>query len=162
MWEALRWMRDWALLGGITCAIVPGVAVWFGLIPHAFPWAAAVLGAASGAVVGLAMCATGALLPERARVALAALWVPVLGGWGAAVSVATADLAGMSLAWPMACGSIAALLQALWCAPAYALLARRGDWRWPLLAGAAPMALLVGVAVAKGGERAAEVILCGR
>jgi hypothetical protein len=135
--EALRWMRDWALLGGITCAVAPSVASLgpFPLVPEAFCATAAVLGTLTGAAVGLFLYGLTLRTPERSRVAVAAVvWPPVLGGWGAAVSASAASLSapGMELL-AVFCGSVAALLQAAWFAPAYARQAGRKGWRWPLL-----------------------------
>ena len=148
MTEALRWMRDWALLGGITCAIAPVGAVQLNLVPEAFLPLVVALGTASGGAVGLAMRAMLARAPERSWVALAAVvWTPVLGGWGAAVAGTSAILVAPSSAeLAVVCGAVAALVQTLWFAPAYVLQARRRGWRWPLLAVAVPMAVLAGVA----------------
>jgi len=147
MTEALRWMRDWALLGGITCAIAPGVADRLDVAPEVFPQVAAALGAASGAALGLALRALLTRLPERAWVSFAAVWPLFLGGWGAAVAGTSAILVAPSSAeLAVVCGAVAALVQTLWFAPAYVLQARRRGWRWPLLAVAVPMAVLAGVA----------------
>ena len=153
MTEALRWMRDWALLGGITCAIAPVSAVLLGAAPEAFLPLAVALGTASGGAVGLAMRAMLARAPERSWVALAAVvWTPVLGGWGAVVSAAAANFVVPELnRAAVLCGAIAALLQTLWFSPAYALQARRQGRRWPLLAGAVPVAVLAGTAATIAG-----------
>jgi hypothetical protein len=150
MIEPLRWIRDWALFGGITCAVAPSVASRgdFPLVPPAFCTTAAVLGTISGAAVGLLVHAVTRRLPERSWVAVAAVvWPPVLGGWGAAVSGTAASLSAPGME-PLAviCGSVAALIQTAWFAPAYARQARRGGWRWPLLVVTAATACLAGLA----------------
>jgi hypothetical protein len=148
MTEWMRWVRDWALFGGITSAVAPSLASARGLAPSDFWVAAAAIGATSGAAVGLLAWGATHLFPERSRVAVSAVLLPpALGGWGAAVSAAAASQAAPGFEeLATICGSVAALLQTAWFAPAYALQARRGGWRWPLLCVAPVTAALAGVA----------------
>lgn len=150
MLEALRWMRDWGLFGGITCAVAPSVGTRgsFPLVPPGFPSTAAVIGTLTGIGVGLLLYAMNARLSARSRVAVAAvLWPPVLGGWGAGVAASAASLSAPGMEeLAVISGTVAAFVQTVWFAPAYARQAARDGRRWPLLAVAACTAWVAGFA----------------
>ncbi|TNE86984.1 MAG: hypothetical protein EP330_20460 [Deltaproteobacteria bacterium] len=131
-----RWIRDWALLGGLTGALAPGALVFVTTrddpeIPSEvlnFVWTAGVLGLVSGAIVGIVLCLALQRVPRFARVsASAVLGFVVLGAWGATVSglaaalTVTLDVAVVA----MLLGAIAAVFQCGWVTPLYAWLAGR-------------------------------------
>ena len=146
--ERWTWARDWAWIGATTSAVSPWVAGR--LIPidlDSFTALACVLGGSSGAVVGWLFAGATALLPERSRVSIVAVFAPVaLGAWGGLVATVSAaftepDLIPLALA----CGTSAALVQTMWLAPLYVWLVERDGLRVPLVLGGALVSPLCGL-----------------
>lgn len=84
-----QWTRDFALLGAISCAIIPTVAT-AGLVPNSWVWAfvpgAVVLGVLLGALVGAVARATAGRVAGAWPVGALLLLGPALGlTWGALV-----------------------------------------------------------------------------
>ena len=131
-------MRDWAIIGGLTCTLAPGVvgmSVMPELIRDGFVTWAALLGLTSGAGVGWLAHWGLSRVPERSWLAAAlVLGVPILGTWGALVSGLSALLSEPGFfAFAVPCGSLSALLVTSWLAPLYAVLAKRDRARLPLV-----------------------------
>lgn len=130
-------MRDWALIGGLTCALAPaavGMLTMPSLFQSGFVAWAGLLGTVSGALVGaLARWCLGRL-SERNWVAVAVLLgVPLLGAWGALVSGTVAWFCHpIFFHFAVPCGSLSALLVTSWLAPCYVALARGDCVRLPL------------------------------
>jgi hypothetical protein len=151
MHERWLWARDWAVIGGVTSWIAPRMEVlgqsWFAVT-------CGVLGAASGAVVGLALFALLSRAPRRTWVSLCLTVVPlILGAWGATVATVGAWFHHPDLfLLGMPCGSVAAVLQTAWLAPLYVIVARRGGVRLPVVLAASVVGapLVGGVSVLTG------------
>lgn len=88
-----QWSRDLGLIGGVTSLAAPSMAVVAGLAPIAYAPIAGIIGASTGAAIGMVMPALLDLC--RRRIPIPILWVlgVVLGGcWGAVVGLFAAAL----------------------------------------------------------------------
>ena len=149
------WVRDWALIGAATSGVAPLMASFLlgGDAMRVYAAVAAVLGGVTGALIGLFLWFALGRAPARTRVALAAVVVPLpLGGWGAFVAGSSAMLAIPSMTGlAVVCGSVAAVTQMVWLAPAYTFAARRGWTRLPLVVLAAFTAPVCGLLATMAG-----------
>ena len=135
--DHLLWARDWAILGGLTCALAPMPFVVWLSDAHLMGFLIVVtsLGTTTGALVGLLVRLFLGRAPKRSWVALSAIFCPpALAVWGSTVAGAAAATLELELIpYAMPCGSVAALVQLSWFAPLYAWLALRGYPRWPVV-----------------------------
>jgi len=134
--ELSVWMRDWAIIGFLTCALAPGLVATL-ISGELWPFAAVAscLGAVSGSAVGWMLRSLLNRVPDWSWVAVSLFaGVPALGAWGALVSGCAALLTvPHMLVFAVPCGTVSALLQCSWMAPAYAMLARAGWSRLPMV-----------------------------
>ncbi|MBT3220101.1 MAG: hypothetical protein HN348_13510 [Proteobacteria bacterium] len=133
--DHLLWIRDWAILGGLTSTLAPAPMMFLGGGIGQFVIVAAVAGTLTGALVGLLVRLFLGQAPKRSWIALSAiLCPPALATWGSSVAgIAAASFDTELIFVAMPCGSVAAFVQLSWFAPLYAWLALRGYARWPIV-----------------------------
>lgn len=130
------WSRDLALVGGVTGATAPAFMVFDPL----YCLIAGIVGAVSGAALGLVLWRGLDAVRGVVPIPLLLLAVPLVGlGWGGlsgsvagliAAPVGTPeDSAGLGLGF----GAVAAVLQLGWLWFPYTVQSVRRGWRWPLL-----------------------------
>jgi hypothetical protein len=123
------------VIGLVTAGLAPMLATQLlPGIPASFAWSAAVLGGASGGLVGAALPTLLAWAPPRARPSVSlVVAVPLLGLWGGFVSGLASLLTCAYLIGPaLLCGSLSAMLQSVWLTPLYTWLATSGRTTFPL------------------------------
>lgn len=132
----LRWARDMALVGGGTSAFVP--ALVSGLAPSGYPLAAALVGAVTGALLGLAMPTLLDLVRGKVPLPLLLVGSLLLGAaWGGvAGAMAGVPFGAGNAGLGLVAGSIAGAAQFGWWWFPYTFQTVRGGRTWPLLVAA--------------------------